>query len=196
MNDMEFETLFREQFSPLCNLAYSVVKDTDVAKDTVQQVFLSLWQKRTEINFHTSSKSYLCRAVVNTALNHISKEKKQIKLDEYVKEPSTEPIDHEISESNVSLEDKVRSAINELPPVCQKVFTLSRFSDLTNKEIASELDISVKAVEKHISKALKTLRITLKPLLKAETMMTLFFISSCFIFSLLKVGFWILTLSL
>ncbi|HEX2935855.1 MAG TPA: RNA polymerase sigma-70 factor [Bacteroidales bacterium] len=195
MNDMEFETLFREQFSPLCNLAYSVIKDANVAKDTVQQVFLSLWQKRTEISFYSSPKSYLCRAVVNTALNYISKEKKHIKLDECVKEPTTEAKYHEISESKISLEDQVRSAINELPPVCQKVFTLSRFSDLTNKEIASELNISVKAVEKHISKALKTLRITLKPLLKTEVIM-LFFISCGFGFSLWKVGFWILTLSL
>lgn len=195
MNDMEFETLFREQFTSLCNLAYTVVKDSDVAKDIVQQVFLSLWQKRTEINFHTSSKSYLCRAVVNTALNHISKEKKLIKLDEYTKEPIADIIDHEHADSKVPLENKVRSAINELPPVCQKVFTLSRFSDLTNKEIASELNISVKAVEKHISKALKTLRVTLKPLLQAETVMIIF-ISCGFIFSVWKVGFWILTLSL
>lgn len=195
MNDMEFETIFREQFSPLCNLAYSVVKDTDVAKDIVQQVFLSLWQKRTEINFHTSSRSYLCRAVVNTALNHISKGKKLVKLDECVKEPITEPIYHEISKPKATMEDQVRSAINELPPVCQKVFTLSRFSDLSNKEIASELNISIKAVEKHISKALKTLRITLKPLFKTETALFIF-ISCGFIFSICKVGFWILTLSL
>jgi RNA polymerase sigma-70 factor, ECF subfamily len=195
MNDCEFETLFREQFSPLCNLAYTVVKDTDVAKDIVQQVFLSLWQKRTELNIHTSSKSYLCRAVVNTAINHISRKKKLITLDHNIKEPAAEEDTPSTSATTETLDIKVRLAINELPPVCQKVFTLSRFSDLTNKEIACELNISVKAVEKHISKALKTLRITLKPVLKAEMVMLFFLLSGLF-FSIYKVGFWILTLSL
>ena len=62
-----------------------------------------------------------------------------------------------------SIRKLLDKAINDLPPVCQQVFRLSRFSDLSNREIADELDISVKAVEKHITKAFKVLRESLLP---------------------------------
>lgn len=60
------------------------------------------------------------------------------------------------------LEESVSRAILVLPPACRLVFTLSRYDDLKNAEIADQLNISIKAVEKHITKALKILRENLK----------------------------------
>ena len=174
MNDREFEKVFREHFTPLSNLAYTVVKNADVAKDVVQQVFLRLWQIRNETTIQHSIKSYLYRAVVNTSLNHISKEKRFTSIETQKVEPTIDIEDlHNTEQSKDLLDAKVHEAINTLSPACREVFQLSRFSDLTNKEIASELKISVKAVEKHITKALKVLREKLKPLLYVETILFL-----------------------
>jgi len=174
MNDREFEKVFREHFTPLSNLAYTVVKNADVAKDVVQQVFLRLWQIRNETTIQHSIKSYLYRAVVNTSLNHISKEKRFTSIETQKVEPTIDIEDiHNTEQSKDLLDAKVHEAINALSPVCREVFQLSRFSDLTNKEIASQLKISVKAVEKHITKALKVLREKLKPLLYVETILFL-----------------------
>jgi RNA polymerase sigma-70 factor (ECF subfamily) len=194
MDDKEFENIFREHFTPLTNLAYTVVKDADVAKDVVQQVFLKFWQIRDETTIQHSIKSYLYRAVVNTSLNHVAKDKRFTSLESQKVEPVNDAEDllHTEQTKN-TIDSKVRAAIDELSPTCREVFQLSRFSDLTNKEIAGQLNISVKAVEKHISKALKILREKLKPLLSVETMLWYFLAIKLFYF---QVGFFYITLSL
>jgi RNA polymerase sigma-70 factor (ECF subfamily) len=73
------------------------------------------------------------------------------------------------------VEEAIKKAILELPKKCQLVFSLSRYSDKSNKEIAEELEISVKAVEKHISRALRELRIKLKPYMNSLLIFTFFY---------------------
>lgn len=194
MNDKDFELLFREHFAPLTNLAYTVVKDKEVSKDVVQQVFLRLWQNRSETVIKSSIKAYLYRAVVNTSLNHVNAGKKFIPLD--IQNTDSVTVCDDVTakeESRSAIERKVHVAINELSPVCQEVFRLSRYSDLTNKEIASELNISVKSVEKHITKALKILRDKLKPLMAVEVVLLLLLLLDKI--SFFEVGFFYLTLS-
>jgi RNA polymerase sigma-70 factor (ECF subfamily) len=60
------------------------------------------------------------------------------------------------------LENKLNEVLNQLPDRCRQIFVLSRFENKKNKEIAEELDISVKAVEKQITKALSTIRTEMK----------------------------------
>ena len=195
MNDKEFEKIFREHFKPLSNLAFTVVKDVDLAKDVVQQVFLRFWQIKDQTTIQNSIKSYLYRAVVNTSLNYVNQKKRFTSIEITKIEPSSEVSDLvQIEKDKTSVDTKVKEAIHELSPVCREVFQLSRFSDLTNKEVAHELGISVKAVEKHISKALKILREKLKPLLSVETVLFL----GCIGLNLFHflVGFFYITLSL
>ena len=60
------------------------------------------------------------------------------------------------------LEQIIEKTLEELPPQCRRVFELSRFKEMKNREIAEELNISVKTVEGHISKGLKIFKIALK----------------------------------
>ena len=178
MTERQFEAIFKTHFSYLSNVAFSIVKDEDDAYDIVQQVFIKFWDKRFDINIEDNIKSYLHRAAFNTSLNFIDKNKRKIKIEDeqLANIPSNT---HENSQDFLSgeVEEAIKKAIAELPEKCQVVFSLSRYSDLSNKEIAEELDISVKGVEKHISRALRELRVTLKPYLNTIT-----------IFFILKVG--------
>ena len=194
MNDSQFELLFREQFTPLCNLAFTLVKDEDSAKDIVQQVFLRLWQMRSDLKIRSSVRSYLYRAVVNTALNKIKSEKQFVSLEGKATESIADTDNTEYHTYRDHIENKVRLAINTLPPVCRTVFSLSRFSDLTNKEIAAELKISVKAVEKHISKAFKILREELKSIRLTELMFWIFVLYGVYSLNF-EVGFLTIILS-
>lgn len=164
MTEVQFEKIFRELFTPLSNIAYSVLRDEDAAKDIVQQVFLKLWQKKDSIEIRGSVKSYLHRAVVNGSLNYIEKHKRIQLADTLIDEGMQAEADSKTKLSDEKIELEIKKAINELPDKCNLVFSLSRFSGMTNAEIADNLQISVKAVEKHIGKALKTLRHSLKPL--------------------------------
>lgn len=165
MTEQEFEILFHEQFKPLCNLAFTVVSDLDASKDIVQQVFINYWQFRDRTTIRGSVKGYLYRSVVNASINHLNRSKRHMPLGSQLAESL---VDTEANEDMSNTHREVQKAIAGLPPVCQKVFMLSRFSELTNREIAEELGVSVKAVEKHVSKAFKTLRERLKPLIDAE----------------------------
>jgi RNA polymerase sigma-70 factor, ECF subfamily len=164
MTEKHFEELFREHFTSLCNIAYTVVKDRDQARDITQQVFVRFWEKRDEIEVQSNVKAYLHRAVVNTAINHIEKFKR-IQFEEeytsYEKENFVQPDRSDFTEGEV--EAAVQNAIGKLPEKCQVVFSLSRFQGMTNQEIADSLNVSLKAVEKHIGRALKELRVTLQP---------------------------------
>ena len=164
MTEKEFEKIFKESFNRLCNLAVTIVKDSDTAKDIVQQVFTRLWNNLNSLSIESSGIAYLKRAVVNTALNHVERTKK-IKFEEdLVAYESTSEEERNINPEEIKRQ--LMEAIESLPPKCQTVFSLSRFSGYTNKEIAEDLDISIKAVEKHITTAIKTLRIKLKPAYK------------------------------
>jgi RNA polymerase sigma-70 factor (ECF subfamily) len=192
MTGPEFEKFFREEFNALSNLAYTVVKDTDEARDVVQQVFLNYWQNRENIVIRGAAKGYFYKAVLNTAVNRLNKSKRLTTLEgTQLLTLSQEPE----AEDNTRLKDQLHTAINNLPPVCQHVFRLSRFSDMTNKEIAQELDISVKAVEKHNTKALKVLREQLKPLYKSNYLITFALAAFCS-FYFYRVGYLITNLSI
>jgi RNA polymerase sigma-70 factor (ECF subfamily) len=65
------------------------------------------------------------------------------------------------------LERSVHAAIDLLPERCRLVFTLSRFEEMSNQQIADELNISIKTVENQMTKALKMLKTAIEPLLKA-----------------------------
>jgi RNA polymerase sigma-70 factor (ECF subfamily) len=160
MTDREFEQFFREQFKALSNLAYSVLKDKDEAQDTVQHVFVNFWQKRNELQVRGTLKSYFYKSVLNASISRYKQHKRLTRMEDAPVLFASETNDQSHTEQ---INRQLHKAISELPPVCEQVFRLSRFSDLSNKEIAEELNISVKAVEKHITRALKTLRKTLYP---------------------------------
>ena len=118
-----------------------------------------------EVLFKRFYKPYLFRAVYTHALNALNKKQQDV----YTLEPAREAdiLDQYVtsymqnSEQSLllkELEEEILSYINTLPPQCHKIFMLSRSYGLKNREIAEQLDISVKAVEKQISKALAGLK--------------------------------------
>lgn len=163
LDKQQFEALFKSHFAHLCNFARQFVLDEEVAQDIVQKVFISLWEKREDIDPKLSIKSYLFTSVRNKCLNHIRDEKKYrsqvLDLDHADFEIAVEE-DHFGEEE---LKQKIEAALASLPPKCRQVFEMSRFQQMKYKEIAEELELSQKTVEAHMSKAMKILREVLGP---------------------------------
>ena len=155
--------LFKAYFRLVCTVSYRMTNDQQTAEDIGQEVFMQLWKKRKDLNITVSVKSYLTRAASNKTLNFIRDQK--IKLSG-AEEPLAEDFggttDAEF-EGTVELKAKIAESIKELPDRCRMVFLLSRDQEMSYREIAEALDISIKTVENQISKALKILRIKLGP---------------------------------
>lgn len=155
LDEHSFEKLFREYFSPLMAFARKILGDEDDAREVVQQVFINLWERRSEIDLSTSLKSYMFSAVNNRSLNEI-RDRKKFSSEEVPERAENWDISAELE--SMELEERIRGAIAGLPERCRVIFELNRFEGLSYGDIAKQLDISVKTVENQMSKALKILR--------------------------------------
>ncbi len=153
----------------LANVAYKIVNDRDAAKDIVQDVFVKVWNRKTDLQPESVTSSYLYRSVVNTGLNYLEKNKRLHQLDSSLMEQF---INNDIlpdeSITNQELLENINAAIDLLPPKCRTIFVLSRFEELKYKEIAEHLNISIKTVENQMGIALRRMREQLSPYLTKE----------------------------
>ncbi|MBR8534687.1 RNA polymerase sigma-70 factor [Carboxylicivirga sediminis] len=161
-------TIYKELFSKYSkSLFYYACKfiDEDEARDIVQDVFMAIWTQRSSLEINTSLNSYLFGITRNKCLKHLQRKERTTDSDQLsIKEVQHYEMQNDAISSLIEkeLNDKYEAALQQLPPKCLEVFLMSRRMDLKNKEIAAQLDISEKAVEKHISKALRHLRKELK----------------------------------
>lgn len=160
------EVLFRNYYPALCKSLYRILKDVSLAEDIVQEVFLKVWDKRHSIELNEASQAYLYHSCYNTALNFLKQQKPSDELGR-LEETLSNGEDAEKALSFLETESMILQAIEALPPQTRRVFSLSRFEELSYKEIALRLEISIKSVEKHMGIALQRLRENLKEYLYA-----------------------------
>lgn len=161
-NERIFEETFRKYYQSLCNYANSILKEMDEAEEVVQNLFLSIWEKRSDLEINISLKSYLYRAVHNHCLNRIKHLKVREEYQQYATnfyDASYESVSQTVMKNE--LETKIEEAIRKLPEQCRLIFRMSRFEELKYHEIAEQLELSPKTVENQIGKALKILRVEL-----------------------------------
>ena len=142
----------------LCIYAYSLSRDHDLSEDIVQNVYVFLWRNRLKLKDHFSIKNYLYKSVYNEFIDQYRKQRSVTELEKrYVYS-----LDHIVEVEDDSVLEKQRilfnNAIEKLPPKCKQAFLLSKQEGLTNLEISEHLNISVKAVEAHITKAFFNLK--------------------------------------
>jgi len=160
-----FELLFSIFFARLNDFAKRVIKDDMVSQDLVLEAFVKLWERRESIE-SINLEAFLFRSVRNRCLDYIKHLKVEnnrlqgITLASHIEELYR--IDFIGNEPYVliekELELKIAHTIQGLPDRCREVFVLSRVNGLKNKEIAEELQISIKNVERHLSRALQAFR--------------------------------------
>lgn len=161
-NIKEFEVLFKRYYEPLCRYSESILKDTDVAEEVVQEFFYSYWKNREAISIQLSLNAYLYKSIKNNSLAYLRRQ--QVRKD-YATRSMSQDIDPLTPEDNME-EDEINKLIdetlNQLPERCSKVFQMSRFEGKKYQEIAEILAISIKTVEADMGKALTLFREKLK----------------------------------
>lgn len=165
-----FEVYYKENYKAFFLMAFKYMKDPAKAQEIVNDVFIKIWTDASKITISHSLKAYLYRSIINTSINALSKIKTEnLREMEYVK---TTDESYELKEmEDNEMKAMLFNAIGQLPPQCRKVFEMSRFEDLKQKEIAEKLGISVKTVKNHITHAIKILgqsklQVLLIPVLK------------------------------
>lgn len=131
------------------------IGDLDESKNLVHEVFISVWEKFEELPEDTNFRSYLYTSARNRCLNYIRNQKKHVAFDS-VRDQGVVSDDNSMEVRE--LEKEIDLAINTLPEKCRLVFEMSRYEELKYAEIAQKMNISVKTVEAHMSKALSLLR--------------------------------------
>lgn len=160
-DEKAFECLYKRYVVYLTNIATKKTTSIDIAKDCVQEVFLSVYHRKDELQTTTSLKSYLYTALQHKIYNHYQKVLTRIKY-EQAASVNLKIVGNNLNEEFESkdLEKQIQEKILSLPPQCRKVFLLSREEQLPYKEIAKQLNISVNTVDQHIQKALRILKNT------------------------------------
>ena len=137
--------------------------DTWLSEEVVQTTFMRLWEHWDGLNDRQAALGYLFSTAKHIFLNYCEHEMVKYVYEEYVMQHGSEATSEPESRQEArSLEEYFKQIIANMPPVRQRVFTMSRYEGKRHAEIASELVIAVNTVECHMSAALGRLRSKLK----------------------------------
>jgi len=161
-DEKAFAELFNRTWKKAHTLAYSKVHDRQVTEEIVQDLFVTLWDKRASLPIHNIH-SYIYTSIKNKALNYIESRIVRKKYWEYYKAfvPQSESSTEETVEYN-ELMKAIEEGIEHLPKKTKRIFQLNRLEGRSIAEIAKLLNLSEKAIEYHLTNSLKHLRVHMK----------------------------------
>ena len=159
------DLLFRRYYEPLCSHAVRFMYSKMLAEDIVADLFRVFWQKRLFERITFSYRAYLYRAVRQNCLLYLQREAGHTVSQELLsasEQLSLVTLPSEQIQFD-ELSSQIDAVINGFSPAVRQVFLLSRFEGRKNREIADELQLSLKTVEAHMTKALAQFRNVLLP---------------------------------
>jgi RNA polymerase sigma-70 factor (ECF subfamily) len=154
-----FTQIYNRYMDLLYLHALKRLKDEDEAEDLIQDLFITIWEKRAELNFGSTLSAYLYRAVKNKVINALAHR--------HIKTNYLESLQQYIDAGEFNTDEAVRvkelaeqieKEVGRMPAKMQEIFLLSRNENLSHKEIAEQLGISDKTVKKQVGNAIKILK--------------------------------------
>ena len=152
-----YKELYLLMYPSLHKFCYSFTKSKEVAEEVVSDVFIKLWQIRSQLSSINNLRVYLYRIAKNLSLNYLAQasrnpanQPENIDIESFV--DLSDPEDLYISKETIQ---KIKLFIQELPPQCKVIFFLVKEHGLTYKEVADILNISVFTVRNQLAIAIK-----------------------------------------
>ena len=154
VNSHTLEKYFQWMYRPVCLYALNITESYEDSEDIVQQIFVELLEKAVVGSLEVGNmKGYLYTVVRNRAVKYVKKDQEKVSV-----ESAMYLTDENILSISVEEEALVWNWIDALPTERRNIFLMAKQQGMKYKEIAEQLDISVKTVEGQMGKALKTLR--------------------------------------
>jgi len=154
-----FEQIYYAYSKKLYHFGLGLLKDPNNASEMVQDVFVTLWEKREHINPELNFDNYLLTMAYNSIRKIFRKRSIEQKVKNNLLKEKPEPVKN--TENSVIYNDYyslAQTSIEKMPPKRKAVYKLSRQEGMSNKEIAKKLDISKRTVEAHLAEALSYLK--------------------------------------
>jgi RNA polymerase sigma-70 factor, ECF subfamily len=159
VNENTFTEWYEAHWHELYHAGKRYTESEEIAKGLVQNVFISLWERRETIVIHSSIQHYLHRALKLKALEFYRKEtvkERFLKYEEHRLQTLHHTADQQLSYKEIM--GVLTNAVEQLPERCREVYLMSREAGMDNRSIAARLVISEKAVEGNITRALSAIR--------------------------------------
>ncbi len=152
----EFEQAFDSYFTAIRNFLYYKCSQADLAEDVAQDAFVKLWETRDRID-KTSIKAYLYTIAGNLLINQLKRDQLKFKFLNLKTDRKDNVTPQYLIEMD-EFDQKLQAALAKIPDGAREVFLMNRIDGLKYHEIAERLGLSMKAVEKRMSRALAVLR--------------------------------------
>lgn len=154
-----FTEIYSRYWEVLLNTAYQRLKSREAAEEIVQEVFVTLFIKRKEIEITTSLEAWLKTALKYKVFNiYRSQQVHILHLSKIIRQNDISPLMPDEVVNLKEIKHRIKIAADKLPDKCRQVFLLSRFEHLSQQEIAERMGISLSTVKKHLTKAIAALR--------------------------------------
>ena len=163
-----FRNIFDRYYQPLCHLGKYYLQDEDEAKGVVQDAFVRFWEMSDVWDSDAEIRNLLFTIVKNRCLNVLKRRQRLAVHHDRIRQQELRWQQESLSRVGADyleldeLKEKIETSVKNLPEHCRRIFEMSRYEDLKNKEIAEKLGISQKTVESHMTNALRILRKDLK----------------------------------
>ncbi|MDN5210885.1 RNA polymerase sigma-70 factor [Fulvivirgaceae bacterium BMA12] len=161
-NEKAFRGLYGLYFHKVANYAFKLLRTEEDAGEVAQDVFIKLWNMRTELDPKKPVSGLLFKITKFTAIDFIRKQRSAVRTIHIGEMPVAvgHTFDHDLY--GRELYDEYLKILNKLPEKRRQIFQMSRDENLSHKEIAAKLNISIKTVETQIRLALQQIRKYLK----------------------------------
>ena len=154
-----FTAVYRKYHSYLYALAFKYLKNTEMAEDTVQQIFVKFWETSVKIEIEVNLKNYLYTMMKNHILNQFRNNRESVSLN-YVNSQTASVQEENFTEKmeEQELRELLYKGIDKLPLQKREVCRLKLEEKLNNQEIADRMNISIHTVKSHYQESVKILR--------------------------------------
>ncbi|GAB3651211.1 RNA polymerase sigma-70 factor [Echinicola sediminis] len=160
-NRKAFDSAFNSHWERLYQVAYKVLSDEDMSKDAVQDVFVDLWSRKDQIEIGNLA-GYLYNAVRYQCFKQMRTKRSLLQYEERWKEVFVNTTEEKYDLE--ALQDKLEESLKRMSHKHRLIFEMSRFQDLSNKEIAERMNLSQRTVEWYLYQVMKELKTSLATL--------------------------------
>ncbi len=173
-DDKAFRAIYQRYGRRCYGLALQKLRSKEAAEEITQNIFVSLWERRHTVVIE-NLEAYLMVSIKYQTLNYIESKLTRDKFALSLPPQYGEGAGENTVENTVFLQDlmaALEAALDTLPAKTQEVYRLSRFENLSGREIAERMGLSEKSVEYHIAQSLKFLRTQLKDFIAISLLVT------------------------